>query len=209
MSQTPAGWYVDAQGVTRWWDGTQWTEHTQPAAPPPQPTGAVPGAGQPAPPSGAPPGAPPGAPGAPGAPGDQYAAWAGQPGAPKSGGVKPWMLVVAGVVVIGVIVAVVLGVVLGGTDAGSSASDAPRNASVADFCGSFNPTRLDPAMTRDDLERLQARMRAVGTPSDMPEDARKGWESLVDVSNASEAQSMDQAELSALGRYYVATCLRP
>lgn len=32
MSQTPAGWYVDAQGTTRWWDGTQWTEHTQPSA---------------------------------------------------------------------------------------------------------------------------------------------------------------------------------
>lgn len=28
----PAGWYPDAQGapVNRWWDGTRWTEHTQP-----------------------------------------------------------------------------------------------------------------------------------------------------------------------------------
>jgi len=44
----PAGWYADPQGTPhqlRWWDGTQWTEHThpgqQPAAPaqhqPPQP----------------------------------------------------------------------------------------------------------------------------------------------------------------------------
>ena len=28
-TQQPAGWYPDAQGVTRWWDGNQWTEHTQ------------------------------------------------------------------------------------------------------------------------------------------------------------------------------------
>ncbi|GAA1516148.1 DUF2510 domain-containing protein [Nocardioides humi] len=29
---TPAGWYPDGQGGQRWWDGTQWTEHTQPPA---------------------------------------------------------------------------------------------------------------------------------------------------------------------------------
>ncbi|MCL2542516.1 MAG: DUF2510 domain-containing protein [Nocardioidaceae bacterium] len=26
----PAGWYPDGQGGQRWWDGSQWTEHTQP-----------------------------------------------------------------------------------------------------------------------------------------------------------------------------------
>lgn len=26
----PAGWYPDANGVTRWWDGQQWTEHQPP-----------------------------------------------------------------------------------------------------------------------------------------------------------------------------------
>ena len=26
----PAGWYPDQNGVRRWWDGTTWTEHTQP-----------------------------------------------------------------------------------------------------------------------------------------------------------------------------------
>lgn len=30
MSNIPAGWYDDGQGGQRWWDGTQWTAHTQP-----------------------------------------------------------------------------------------------------------------------------------------------------------------------------------
>ena len=27
----PPGWYPDAAGRTRWWDGTQWTAHVPPA----------------------------------------------------------------------------------------------------------------------------------------------------------------------------------
>ncbi|HPU12297.1 MAG TPA: DUF2510 domain-containing protein [Aeromicrobium sp.] len=30
---TPAGWYDDGHGSLRWWDGSQWTEHTAPLAP--------------------------------------------------------------------------------------------------------------------------------------------------------------------------------
>ncbi|KRE29099.1 hypothetical protein ASG80_20410 [Agromyces sp. Soil535] len=30
----PAGWYDDGRGQQRYWDGTQWTEHTGPLAPP-------------------------------------------------------------------------------------------------------------------------------------------------------------------------------
>ena len=30
---TPAGWYDDGRGALRYWDGTQWTEHTAPLAP--------------------------------------------------------------------------------------------------------------------------------------------------------------------------------
>lgn len=30
----PAGWYDDGRGALRYWDGTQWTEHTAPLSPP-------------------------------------------------------------------------------------------------------------------------------------------------------------------------------
>ncbi|MFT4188366.1 MAG: DUF2510 domain-containing protein [Aeromicrobium sp.] len=32
-TQPVAGWYPDGQGGQRWWDGAQWTEHTQAAEP--------------------------------------------------------------------------------------------------------------------------------------------------------------------------------
>lgn len=31
QTQTPAGWYPNQAGVMQWWDGHQWTQHTQPA----------------------------------------------------------------------------------------------------------------------------------------------------------------------------------
>jgi hypothetical protein len=44
MSSQPPGWYPDAQGQQRYWDGNQWTEHVAPAAGGPA-TGGGPAAG--------------------------------------------------------------------------------------------------------------------------------------------------------------------
>ncbi|MBL3698093.1 DUF2510 domain-containing protein [Leucobacter luti] len=32
--QTPAGWYADPEGSTRYWDGAEWTSHVAPATQP-------------------------------------------------------------------------------------------------------------------------------------------------------------------------------
>lgn len=46
---TPPGWYPDAQGTIRWYDGTRWTHHVQPDGPTRPPPAYPPGA-QPGPP---------------------------------------------------------------------------------------------------------------------------------------------------------------
>jgi hypothetical protein len=49
MSSQPPGWYPDAQGQQRYWDGNQWTEHVAPAAGGPQAAAAGTGASRPSP----------------------------------------------------------------------------------------------------------------------------------------------------------------
>jgi len=46
--QQPAGWYPDNEdaALLRWWDGVQWTGHTQPARPTPKPGFPVPDGGR-------------------------------------------------------------------------------------------------------------------------------------------------------------------
>src|SRR5579862_7114740 len=41
---TPAGWYSDPDDSTRlrWWDGSRWTDHTQPGSSQPAPSTAAP-----------------------------------------------------------------------------------------------------------------------------------------------------------------------
>ncbi|ALJ21332.1 DUF2510 domain-containing protein [Microbacterium sp. No. 7] len=101
---TPAGWYDDGHGTQRWWDGTQWTEHVQPAAAPTPPAPAAPTPAEPvAPAASTPPYAaaatPPYAATAPYAPSYQTApAYAAAPPAPAPASNR-WVLWVVGGIV--------------------------------------------------------------------------------------------------------------
>lgn len=109
---TPAGWYDQADGSKRYWDGNQWTQQVQSANPPAYPGGppAYPGSGQPQYPGGPPqypggPGGPqyPGGPGEPQYPGGppQYPGGPGQPAQKKKGiPAWGWILIILGALVL-------------------------------------------------------------------------------------------------------------
>jgi hypothetical protein len=124
MNQPPPNWYPDPKGEAelRYWDGSQWTEHThsgaaaaaQPAAPPPS----VAPPAQAPPPSGPPAGAAPQQAYAP-APGAGAPAGPTPGAAPSSGGGGSRLPLIIGAAVLGVIALVVIGVLaLGGGDDG-------------------------------------------------------------------------------------------
>ncbi|MEP9362852.1 hypothetical protein ABLE68_07805 [Nocardioides sp. CN2-186] len=78
----------------------------------------------------------------------------------------------------------------GGSDGGGSGSAAPDDASKDDFCTAFNGLyeKVMADMTSADTSKAiaafkdwAADMKKVGTPDDMPEDARRGFEVFVDA----------------------------
>lgn len=88
--------------------------------------------------------------------------------------------------------ALVLGTMAGcgGSDGGGSGSAAPDNASKEDFCGAFaklfkdilaQATSGDPDVTVKAIKDWAADMQDVGTPDDMPDDVRDGFEIFVDA----------------------------
>ena len=260
MTQTPAGWYPDADGNLRWWDGTQWTEHTQEQT---QPL-----AGQPdQQPGQATQQLPSEQPGEP-----KYGVMPG--GGPERKKLSPGALagigggVLAALVIIGLIVFFTTRnnddtdnassstsasaaaspsesteespspteptdqptdqptdepsqtesgeptkestPTEGGDDLHSRAASAPKNASTSDFCDSFDLqalSKLGSGGSLEDLKKFQSDMLAVGTPSDIPTDARRGWEWLASVSGMADVGSMDQNDIQSLGQYWAANCM--
>ena len=113
---------------------------------------------------------------------------------------------------------------------GDDASDAPESASVEDFCGVF----LDLAQTAQEqgaeasdadalklLKDLADKLEDVGTPEDMPEDARDGLQLLIDkikdLPDDATAQDLaevekdfseeDKANQEALQKYLGEACI--
>lgn len=107
---TPAGWYDDGAGSTRYWDGTAWTAHVAPAAAPPpvvpEPVAPQPVVPEPAAPQAPAPQVPAPQPAQQPAPQQAYAqaAYSSQPPIPKASGSKLPLIIGLGVgaIVLGV-----------------------------------------------------------------------------------------------------------
>ena len=74
---------------------------------------------------------------------------------------------------------------------GDAPDDAPEEASKKDFCGAFQKL----GESGDDFDKSKEAFKDLedtGTPDDMPDDARAGFELIIDI--ADEADSSEDAE---------------
>lgn len=132
MSQTPAGWYPDANGTIRWWDGGQWTEHTQPPPAMPAPPTAQGAAHQTMP--------------LPYVPQHSRSPWG--TATPAERRARPWGIIVAGAVAAVIVIGLVLFFALRG-GSGTSAQEfcstldgLPSNATIAQATSAVESTGL-------------------------------------------------------------------
>jgi hypothetical protein len=115
----------------------------------------------------------------------------------------------------------------GGDDAGNAA-DAPKNATVEEFCQPFVDMYNDVTDKGADISDADAvaiakdtadKLREAGTPEDMPEDARKGWELVIEklseldedatkeeVQQAQNLTEEEQKYSDALAQYVASKC---
>jgi hypothetical protein len=78
----------------------------------------------------------------------------------------------------------------GGDGAGDGASGAPDDASVTEFCDAIKKT----GENTDDVDATKKSYEdlvEVGTPEDIPEDARKGFEVLADAVEEADADDKE------------------
>ena len=152
MSNPPPNWYPDPKGEAelRYWDGSQWTEHThsgQPAAAPASPPPAQ------APPPAAPPPAGPPAAGTPGVGGYQPA------GAPSGGGTSGGgskLPLIIGAVLAVIVVGVVLALVLGGGDDGGG-EEAKVEDAIKEISTGKDPEICETGYTASFLQKATGR----------------------------------------------------
>ena len=101
--------------------------------------------------------------------------------------------------------ALVIGTMAGcGGGGGGSGSSAPDNASKEEFCGAFatlfkdilaQAMTDDPNVTVKAMKDWAAEMQDVGTPEDMPDDVRDGFEIFVDAArDLPEDASLDDLQ---------------
>lgn len=102
------------------------------------------------------------------------------------------------------------------------ASSAPEDASEEDFCKAFmdipTPAEGEDMPSQDAVDEYVEKVQETGTPKDMPDDARKGWETWVgmmedvDVDDSEEElekkteEFEDDEDFKALQEYAGETC---
>lgn len=79
-------------------------------------------------------------------------------------------------------------------------ADAPKDTSVADFCEVMSELSL--ANANDFVDELVE----VGTPADIPADAREGFEIMIDKATDDDITTTDQEKVLALTTYLESTC---
>jgi len=95
----------------------------------------------------------------------------------------------------------------GGGGGGGSAADAPTDASQDDFCGVFEDFEGEAEDIDDDdtdaqadfLQDVAGQLQDTGTPEDMPEDARAGFEVVVDTWSDVNGDDLGGDDLQELG----------
>ena len=111
---------------------------------------------------------------------------------------------------------------------GADAADAPSDASVEEFCQPFVDMLQEVSAQGEDLSDEDAvrlaketadKLRETGTPTDMPEDARRGFELVVEklaelpddatkdeVEKAQQLTEEEQTYSTALSQYIASKC---
>jgi len=118
----------------------------------------------------------------------------------------------------------------GAGEDGGSAAGPPTDASVEDFCGTFLDLIEQASQAGSDISDADAvklakdaadRLEEVGTPEDMPEDARRAFETAIEkirsIPDDATQKEMDeiaadltdeqQTDLQALSAYVSKTCM--
>jgi len=114
-------------------------------------------------------------------------------------------------------------VLVGGmaTACGGGSSDAPDDASTDDFCEAFESAPTDDKPSQDDVDEWVDKMKDAGTPDDIGDDERHGFEVLVDAIDDADVDDIedttsfedvvedddDRADVTKFFAYYGKTCV--
>ena len=84
-------------------------------------------------------------------------------------------------------------VLVGGvaTACGDDADDAPDDASKDDFCSVIEEAPTEEKPSQEDVDEWADKLKDTGTPDDIPDDARNGYEVLVDALEDVDVDDID------------------